>query len=1083
MNEAASRLLTIAVVGEPETGKTCWLSRLLRRSFVPEYVPSSAPEATNVSLLITKAEPHCADTLPEVHAPPRRVIFQCWDVPGRRDLCPLPDATVRRADAVIIMFDVTNRETFKRLAQWRADVAVWTVRDDVPILVVGNCPDVHGSAAVPPPSRVVPRAMIQSWLEKQQAAAAGRNGGGDIDYHELDVAAASNRTSIDEHEALAVPLLLLARKLYDEPKLRLVAVMRDDGDEGASRAADCIEVTAARASPSSLKLAGSAHFRNGEYLLAKRAFLRCAALVLCEPREEADLLRRIAACDVRIGNHESALANAFLAIEKDPLPLESCHLLLDAATRLSYFDVRVIKAARHVISNGGAIAGRVDGSDENISHKRQDTEEMDAAKAALAAFIELRKTAHLGDAADTSPSSHRRHRGPPPVASGQADNTSRKPPDKASAVSSDSTWKEAGNTHYGKGEYLQAIDCYSAALKVIICTNVTDTRSQAVLYSNRAACRSKLRQHDMAFADCTHGIAVDKHFLRNYERLVDAATELGRLTVDVINMARAGIAVARAVGGDLRKVELEAFGTKLDEFERRRGEAIREKNNGNDCFQRSAYGRAVHHFTLSLTYLKGNDAVVLGNRCQCHLLLHDYEAAFDDASRAVTCNATIFDSAAPAAKQQHVLVKNQVRLLEAAAALGNFHVNVIKQVRQRSLAAAVPSSATPQQREPRSTDESEKVRWSSTSADDASAFLLRSNLEKFQSCRKHFLALEKKMSARLFGEAITIATAILECYPNCLPAAHARIECLARLDPDAALAETAAGLDQSPDNSLTRRRSYTYFRALATYCKGQDMRVLVQTCDMLREVSSLPKEEDGGALRPTSKHDAAAVKLLSLATALERCRFDGNLAMDAQRWDDARTAYSTAITLLKSNGGEEPQPVLLGLFLSNRCQTLLELRLYSAAFEDVSSAFTAGSTSAKLWTRHSFIMEKLEDWAAAEKSLSHAAKIDPQYSAEIAELQVRRPRVPEGPKDWYAILGVASTCTKEDIKTAVRQECLRWHPDKWADIGEIKRLAAAKVRQVTDARDELLDDDRRRKFDRQREAARDMRRGSRRSFK
>lgn len=64
------------------------------------------------------------------------VTLNCWDTAGKGPFFGLGDAYYFNADAAIIMFDVTRRNTYKSLGNWYKDVT--NVCPNIPIVVCGN---------------------------------------------------------------------------------------------------------------------------------------------------------------------------------------------------------------------------------------------------------------------------------------------------------------------------------------------------------------------------------------------------------------------------------------------------------------------------------------------------------------------------------------------------------------------------------------------------------------------------------------------------------------------------------------------------------------------------------------------------------------------------------------------------------------------------------------------------------------------------------------------------------------------------------------------------------------------------------
>ena len=58
-------------------------------------------------------------------------------------------------------------------------------------------------------------------------------------------------------------------------------------------------------------------------------------------------------------------------------------------------------------------------------------------------------------------------------------------------------------------------------------------------------------------------------------------------------------------------------------------------------------------------------------------------------------------------------------------------------------------------------------------------------------------------------------------------------------------------------------------------------------------------------------------------------------------------------------------------------------------------------------------------------------------------------------KDPYQILGVQSSATDEDIKTAYRELARKYHPDNYKDDNPLKDLASEKMQEINEAYDRI----------------------------
>ncbi len=69
-------------------------------------------------------------------------------------------------------------------------------------------------------------------------------------------------------------------------------------------------------------------------------------------------------------------------------------------------------------------------------------------------------------------------------------------------------------------------------------------------------------------------------------------------------------------------------------------------------------------------------------------------------------------------------------------------------------------------------------------------------------------------------------------------------------------------------------------------------------------------------------------------------------------------------------------------------------------------------------------------------------------------------------RDYYEILGVSKSASKDDIKSAYRKLALKWHPDRWINgSDEEKKTAEDNFKEASEAYSVLSDDNKRAKYD------------------
>lgn len=65
-------------------------------------------------------------------------------------------------------------------------------------------------------------------------------------------------------------------------------------------------------------------------------------------------------------------------------------------------------------------------------------------------------------------------------------------------------WKEKGNEEFNKGNWSEALDCYTNALKLV----KEDNAEKAIYYKNRAAAYLKLLDYEKVIKDCDNALKI-----------------------------------------------------------------------------------------------------------------------------------------------------------------------------------------------------------------------------------------------------------------------------------------------------------------------------------------------------------------------------------------------------------------------------------------------------------------------------------------------------------------------------------------------------------------------------------------------
>lgn len=76
-------------------------------------------------------------TIPVPIAPSSSAKLQIWDTAGQERFRTITSSIYRGASGILVVFDVTNRESFHNVTKWLQDAQRYTM-DNTPVILVGN---------------------------------------------------------------------------------------------------------------------------------------------------------------------------------------------------------------------------------------------------------------------------------------------------------------------------------------------------------------------------------------------------------------------------------------------------------------------------------------------------------------------------------------------------------------------------------------------------------------------------------------------------------------------------------------------------------------------------------------------------------------------------------------------------------------------------------------------------------------------------------------------------------------------------------------------------------------------------------
>ncbi|XP_022701373.1 ras and EF-hand domain-containing protein-like isoform X2 [Varroa jacobsoni] len=118
------RLFKVVIVGDSAVGKSSLINRFCRGHFVSSFNATIGVDFQVKSVIVEG----------------RSVALQLWDTAGQEKFRAITQQYFRKADGVIIVYDVTSEESFKNVRAWISTLQDGTT-DKVTVMIVGNKAD------------------------------------------------------------------------------------------------------------------------------------------------------------------------------------------------------------------------------------------------------------------------------------------------------------------------------------------------------------------------------------------------------------------------------------------------------------------------------------------------------------------------------------------------------------------------------------------------------------------------------------------------------------------------------------------------------------------------------------------------------------------------------------------------------------------------------------------------------------------------------------------------------------------------------------------------------------------------------
>ena len=118
--------LKIIIVGDSSVGKTNFIFRFIDGTFNKIYQPTIGIDYKSIIKVLPKSK--------------QKVKIQFWDTAGQERYKSLNKIYFQRVQGIILMYDITKRESFENLDSWRN--LIFDNVDNIPVALIGNKLDI-----------------------------------------------------------------------------------------------------------------------------------------------------------------------------------------------------------------------------------------------------------------------------------------------------------------------------------------------------------------------------------------------------------------------------------------------------------------------------------------------------------------------------------------------------------------------------------------------------------------------------------------------------------------------------------------------------------------------------------------------------------------------------------------------------------------------------------------------------------------------------------------------------------------------------------------------------------------------------
>lgn len=123
----------ILTIGESGVGKTCILRRFVENKFLKNHLATIGIDFKTKNIALGD----------------KTVKLKIWDTAGQERFRNITNQYYKGADGIILVFDVTNKDSFDKIGDWMSQIQGNTSENEISIVLLGNKIDMEPRVITP----------------------------------------------------------------------------------------------------------------------------------------------------------------------------------------------------------------------------------------------------------------------------------------------------------------------------------------------------------------------------------------------------------------------------------------------------------------------------------------------------------------------------------------------------------------------------------------------------------------------------------------------------------------------------------------------------------------------------------------------------------------------------------------------------------------------------------------------------------------------------------------------------------------------------------------------------------------------